>query len=119
MEKTTSALNAFIDKMWYDILEFLCFFNWKEALGEKMLILLFLALFWLEIGIHTHETSYSSHVLVSESLEIFQNTQLRWFSTHVKQDAYLWIELTTKTFEKPKMTRKFGTVSMLETADYF
>lgn len=49
-----------------------------------MLILLLLTFFWLKIGIYTHETCNSSYVLISESLQIFQNPQLWRLSTHVK-----------------------------------
>lgn len=84
MKKSKSTFNAFIYKMWYDILKLLCFFNWKEAFGEEMLILLLLTFFWLKIGIYTHETCNSSYVLISESLQIFQNAQLWRLSTHVK-----------------------------------
>ena len=65
------------------------------------MIFLFLAFFRLEVSVDTHEASDSSDILVGKSLQKSKNSHFWRFSSHVKENADLRIELTAKALEEP------------------
>ena len=80
---------------------------------------LFLPLFWLKIGINTHESSDPADILISKSFKVFQDAQLRRFGPYIKQNAIFWVKLSTKSLKEPEMRRKFGSIGVFKAADDF
>ena len=100
-----------------NVLKLLSFFYRNQTFSTLGLFLL--SFLWFKISVDTHESSHSTNILSSKSLQIFQNTILWRHRPHIEQNANLRIELPAKAFEKPEVWGQFGTIGMLEAADNF
>jgi hypothetical protein len=120
MQKPQAAFKVFIDEMGNYVFKFLCFFNGEETiLKTTTTTLLCISFLRLEISIHTHEACDSSNIFILECLNQFQDSFRRGFCSNIEQNAYLRIELPTKSLKKPEMRGKFGPICMFKAGDKF
>ena len=83
------------------IFKLLSFLDREKTIFKTVCLFLLISFLGFEIGINTHETSYSSNILILEGLNQLKNSFRGRFRADVQKNTYLRVKLSAETLKKP------------------
>ena len=124
MQEAERSLCVLVQEMGDDVLILLRFFYREEGIfeapGEAVrIIVIFLipALQGRKLGVHTHQTCHSSHILIDKPSDEVDNACVFRLSADVQQADVLRIQISAESLEEPEMRGQLSAVQVLETGE--